>query len=336
MVLGTEGLFDGRMPGSPSTSGPMLHDWCLQMSTVLLNLGLRNATHGEDDNASMQSMAAFALMQGMSQRMRTAIAKQPRLTSSGAAMWTYLKAVYAPQGIAGLLYCMALMKSAKPSTTDGTVHPDNVREYIEHCRSLWLLSSTQICNEVSWATKLEMLFRALDDEWCTQFKFALTERLQYRVASSNMQQQLTEMSAWEVNDAGNQLIEFAIAEILLFMAGRSAQMATRTTADEVHYTDARGGGARRSPGGKGGKGGDKGKARKWMTPPKGPARDAYFANETASQKETRLATRKGIQCNACKGYDHFSCDPECAGPNQVLITDTTDMFGYNDEDDWSE
>ena len=243
-----DGFFDGNTPASGRT-GPPIHEWQIEMKAVCVGLGLDKAIMNEDNDAYMQKMAAFTLMQGLTQRMRTAICKQPSLTNNGSQLWVYLDSVYSPQGIAGLLYCMSLTRLAKPARVNGNVTPDEVRAYIERCRSLWLLSSRQICKDITWGTKIEMLFRALDDDWCQQFRFALTERIQNKISTA-----ATGTHAEYSEHVGEALIEYTISEMLTFVATHSAQIATsgKRPIAEVNYTD---------KGGKGKGGGKGGKAR---------------------------------------------------------------------------
>ena len=67
-----DGFFDGNTPASGRT-GPPIHEWQIEMKAVCVGLGLDKAITNEDNDAYMQKMAAFTLMQGLTQRMRTAI-----------------------------------------------------------------------------------------------------------------------------------------------------------------------------------------------------------------------------------------------------------------------
>jgi len=220
---------------------------------------------------------------------------------------------------------MSLTRLAKPTRVNGNVTPDEVRAYIERCRSLWLLSSRQICKDITWGTKIEMLFRALDDDWCQQFRFALTERIQNKISTA-----ATGTHAEYSEHVGEALIEYTITEMLTFVATHSAQIATsgKRPIAEVNYTD---------KGGKGKGGGKGGNSRgsSWRTPAKGPERVAYFANETDAQKAVRLASRAGKDCSRCGGKNHFSCDPECKGKKEDTAM-LTEFVIYSESDSDSE
>ena len=170
--------FDGAVISSLNATagrqGPALHEWELAVFIAMLrHLDLAEAALGNDYHPETQRLAAFAMMEALSVRMKTAIYRQPHLTTNAAALWTYLQATYAPRGIAGLLYAMQECAKAKPR---GKITPDSARDYIEHCRSLWLLSSKQICPTMSWGQKLEMILRVLQADWCSTFKFGLTKQ----------------------------------------------------------------------------------------------------------------------------------------------------------------
>ena len=273
---------------------------------MLRQLGLEDAALGSDYDPERLRNAAYALMQGLSPRMRTAVCRQPALTANGAALWTHLKATYAPRGIAGLLYAMRLCRDLKPGKTGAgeITGPQDVRTHIESCRSLWLLNSRQICPDITWGAKIEMLFRALESNWTSNFRFNLTERLQIKE---------------EQGVPGNDIVEFAIVEMQVYAAGFT-QTQSSNTAAEAFYT---GTAAPKKPM-------DRSHPKYDHDVPafkKGDsasiaARKAYFASETSSQKSRRLAARKasGETCAGCGEKGHFRCDPECPGKRPAAKT----------------
>ena len=287
--------FGGAMPGN-GTKGPILFQWEMDMLSILKVLNLYPAISGEDYSDRAQALSAYAIIQGLTEDMQTRISAQPKLTICGLDLWKYLQSTYAPRGVTGMIFGLTSLKEAKPAKP---LTPETVRKYFDELRVLWLFNERQICPIVSWGCKLEMLFRALDAPWASQFKFHLTRRLQDEIA-------VMDIDDGPDAEDGEALIVSTIADITEFLA--TVDVGSSPVA-ELHYTQTGGKGGKggKSKGGKGGKGN-----RRMLDFERNRIRD-YYANESDADRRQRQASRAKDTCATCGQLGHWRMDPECKG-----------------------
>jgi hypothetical protein len=295
--------FGGAMPGN-GVKGPILFQWEMEVLSVLRVLNLHAAIMGEDLTDRAQNLSSYAIMQGLTEEMQTRISAQPRLTTSGMGLWNYLQATYAPKGVAGMIFGLTSMKDATPAKP---VTPDTIRKYIDDLRVLWLFNERQICCNISWGCKLEMLFRALESTWASQFKFHLTRRLQEEVAVLDMNDGLDA-------EEGEALVLSTINEIMEYLA--TVDIGRSTTAD-LHYTTGGRGNGR-------GKGKGKGRGGRRMLDSERDRIRSYYDRETAAERAQRQASRVNDTCGTCGKTGHWRMDPECPGATEAQVTELYD------------
>jgi len=311
--------FAGALPSTSSkTKGPILFQWEIDILAILKVLNLYPAIVGEDLTDRAQNLSAYAIMQGLTEELQTRIASQPRLTTSGQDLWTYLQATYAPRGINGMIFALTTMRDAAP---EGESTPDSVRKYIDSLRVLWLFNERQICPTVTWGCKLEMLMRALEAPWATNFKFNMIQNMQRQVMAQIDDYEMT-------TEDGESLITGAILEILEFLATVDVDSVLAGPGRaEINATYAGGKGKGKGKGGKGkgkGKGWGKGAAGRQMLDTERARIREYYQHETEEDRAARLASRVNDTCGRCGRTGHWRMDPECRGPsdsNEAHVTE---------------
>ena len=295
-------LFDGKTDTSPDATGPYLHEFELLIYPLLESFDLMNAAQGHDTDPENLRLSAYLIRQGLSPRLKAVMAQQTYVNSNGHRMWAYLNEVYGRCGIAGMLRCMQSCHAISPKAPS----PDAIRDHVNNCQSLWLLTEKQLCPHTTWGSKLAMLFAGLEHPWCSRFRASLIDELETLAAQQARKNKAHPAAIGKpqtTDQQGEQLIEHAIRQMHRFLGSEEAAQATRalTQVKNTPTLDQKPNSAQK----------DQKQKRPSLSQLPYEERRKYYMNETPDQKERRLARRKGSTCTKCKGKDHFACDPEC-------------------------